>query len=61
VKQAGFWVLWRTAMPSVLVEVGFLTNKKEEKFLSQEPGQDQIAAGIYKAFKEYKSQIESVN
>ena len=61
VKQAGFWVLWRTAMPSVLVEVGFLTNKKEEKFLSEVPGQDQIAAGIYRAFKEYKTQIESVN
>ena len=61
VKQAGFWVLWRTAMPSVLVEVGFLTNKKEEKFLSEEQGQDQIAAGIYKAFKEYKTQIEAVN
>lgn len=61
VKQAGFWVLWRTAMPSVLVEVGFLTNRKEEKYLSEEAGQDQIANGIYKAFKEYKSQIESVN
>ncbi len=61
VKQAGFWVLWRTAMPSVLVEVGFLTNKKEEKYLSEEAGQDQIAAGIYKAFKDYKTQIESVN
>ena len=61
VKQAGFWVLWRTAMPSVLVEVGFLTNKKEEKFLTEEQGQDQIAAGIYRAFKDYKSQIESVN
>ena len=48
-------------MPSVLVEVGFLTNKKEEKFLIEEQGQDQIAAGIYRAFKDYKSQIESVN
>ncbi len=61
VKQAGFWVLWRTAMPSVLVEVGFLSNKKEEKFLTTDQGQDFIATGIYKAFKEYKTQIESVN
>ncbi len=61
VKQAGFWVLWRTAMPSVLIEVGFLTNPKEEKFLSEERGQDLIASGIYRAFKEYKTQIESIN
>lgn len=61
VKQAGFLVLWRTAMPSVLIEVGFLTNKKEEKFLSEPNGQDLIASGIYRAFKEYKAQIESIN
>ncbi len=61
VKQAGFWVLWRTAMPSALIEVGYLTNQKEEKFLSTENGQDLIASGIYRAFKEYKNQIESVN
>ena len=61
VKQAGFWVLWRTSMPSVLVEVGYLTNKDEEKYLSGDNGQDLIASGIYRAFKEYKNQIESVN
>jgi len=61
VKQAGFLVLWRTAMPSVLIEVGFLTNKKEETFLSTSDGQDLIASGIYRAFKEYKAQVESIN
>ncbi|MBY0433798.1 MAG: N-acetylmuramoyl-L-alanine amidase, partial [Cyclobacteriaceae bacterium] len=61
VKQAGFWVLWRTAMPSVLIEVGFLTNQKEEKFLSDESGQDLIASGIYRAFKDYKTQMEALN
>ncbi len=61
VKQAGFWVLWRTAMPSVLIEVGFLTNKKEEKFLGDANGQDLIASGIYRAFKDYKAQLESIN
>lgn len=58
VKSAGFWVLWRTTMPSVLIETGFLTNKSEEKFLNSKQGQDYIASAIYRAFKEYKQEIE---
>jgi N-acetylmuramoyl-L-alanine amidase len=61
VKQAGFVVLWRTTMPSVLIETGFLTNSTEEKFLSGDEGQELIASGIYRAFKEYKSDVESIN
>jgi len=61
VKQAGFVVLWRTMMPSVLIEAGFLSNSQEEKFLLTENGQDLIASGIYRAFKEYKSEVESIN
>ena len=61
VKQAGFVVLWRTTMPSVLIETGFLTNPTEEKFLAGEQGQELIASGIYRAFKEYKSEVESIN
>jgi N-acetylmuramoyl-L-alanine amidase len=61
VKQAGFVVLWRTTMPSVLIETGFLTNSTEEKFLAGEDGQDLIASGIYRAFKEYKSDVDSIN
>ncbi|WP_245970556.1 N-acetylmuramoyl-L-alanine amidase family protein [Pseudochryseolinea flava] len=61
VKQDVFWVLWSTAMPSVLIETGFLTNSEEEKFLASEKGQDLIASGIYRAFKEYKSDVESIN
>jgi len=61
VKQAGFVVLWRTTMPSVLIETGFLTNSTEEKFLAGEDGQDLIASGIYRAFKDYKSDVESIN
>ncbi len=61
VKQAGFVVLWRTAMPSVLIETGFLTNSTEEKFLAGEEGQNLIASGIYRAFKDYKNEVESIN
>ncbi len=61
VKQAGFVVLWRTTMPSVLIETGFLSNSDEEKFLNTPSGQDLIASGIYRAFKEYKNEVESIN
>ncbi|WP_254155486.1 N-acetylmuramoyl-L-alanine amidase family protein [Chryseosolibacter indicus] len=61
VKQAGFVVLWRTTMPSVLIETGFLSNESEEQFLAGDEGQKLIASGIYRAFKEYKSEVESIN
>lgn len=61
VKQAGFVVLWRTTMPSVLIETGFLSSATEEQFLASQEGQDLLASGIYRAFKEYKSEVESIN
>lgn len=61
VKQAGFVVLWRTTMPSVLVEIGYLSNEKEEQDLKDEKVQDYIASAIYRAFKEYKQEVESIN
>ncbi len=61
VKQAGFLVLWKTTMPSVLIETGFLSQSKEESFLLSDAGQDLVASGIYRAFKEYKTEIESIN
>lgn len=61
VKQAGFLVLWKTTMPSVLIETGFLSNSPEEKFLNTDEGQELIASGIYRAFKDYKNEVESIN
>ncbi|MGQ0829615.1 MAG: N-acetylmuramoyl-L-alanine amidase family protein [Bacteroidota bacterium] len=58
VKRASLWVLWRTYMPSVLTEIGYLTNPQEEQFLGSVRGQDYIASGIFKAFREYKDEIE---
>jgi len=59
VKMAPFLVLHQTTMPSVLIETGFLTNPNEEKFLMSEIGQDYMASAIYRAFKEYKKELES--
>jgi N-acetylmuramoyl-L-alanine amidase len=59
VKQAGFVVLWRTTMPSVIVELGFLSNAEEEKYLMSEAGQDYLASAIYRAFRDYKQTIDS--
>jgi len=61
VKQAGFLVLYKTTMPSVLIELGFLTNVEEEKFLKDTVNQHKMANSIFKAFQEYKGEIEGVN
>lgn len=58
VKQAGFLVLWKTTMPSVLVETGFLTNLNDETYLSNKTNQVYMASGIYRAIKEFKSELE---
>lgn len=58
VHQAGFLVLWETAMPSVLIEIGFLTNEKEEKYLKSEEGQNDISKSIFNAFNQFKKEIE---
>jgi len=61
VQQAGFWVLYKVAMPSILVEIGFLSHPKEEEFLIKESTQDVMAVSLYNAFIEYKNQIEGTH
>lgn len=57
VKQAGFWVLHNTYMPSVLIETGFLTNKKEGAYLNSKKGQTEMATEITKAILSYKNSL----
>lgn len=61
VQQAGFLVLWKTAMPSILVELGFINNVNEEKFLASEQGQTKLALALFRAFEEYKLAYEADN
>ncbi len=58
VKQAEFFVLYKTAMPAVLTEVGFISNPEEEQYLMSDEGQATIVVSIFKAFVAYKSQTE---
>ncbi|NTW33781.1 MAG: N-acetylmuramoyl-L-alanine amidase, partial [Bacteroidetes bacterium] len=59
VKQAGFLVLYKTAMPSILIETGFLSNEKDEEYLSTENGQENMASSIFNAFESYKNEMEA--
>ena len=59
VKQAGFVVLHQTYMPSVLIELGFLSNKNEGKFLNSKMGQQQMAKEIAKAITKYYQQLKA--
>lgn len=57
-KQASLWVMHNTYMPSVLVELGFLTNNEEGRFLNSSEGQGKMAVAITKAILEYKSDLD---
>ena len=58
VQQAGFLVLYKTAMPSVLVELGFISNPTEEAYMMSTEGQATLASAIVKAFSTYKTNFE---
>lgn len=55
VRQAGFWVLAKTSMPAVLIELDFICNPTQEKYLSSSSGQKELANAIFDAFREYKA------
>lgn len=57
-RQAGIWVLQATAMPSILVETGFITNPQEEAYLNSEKGQLEISGSITKALHRYVAWLE---
>lgn len=59
VRQAGFWVLWATSMPSVLVELDFICNPESEKFLNADDGRDRLAESLYNAFAAYYSRYKT--
>lgn len=58
VKQSSLWVLWNTAMPSVLIEIGYLTNLKEERELKSKATQEYIASAIFRAIRDYFKYLE---
>lgn len=53
VKQAPFMVLWLSGIPGILTEIGFISNRKDEEYLSSRPGQKAIARCLFKAIQAY--------
>ncbi|HMG68048.1 MAG TPA: N-acetylmuramoyl-L-alanine amidase, partial [Chitinophagaceae bacterium] len=58
-NDKGIWVLQATGMPSVLVEIGFISSKEEEDYINSDKGQDEIVSNIINALKDYKQKLES--
>jgi N-acetylmuramoyl-L-alanine amidase len=57
-NDKGIWVLQATAMPSILIEIGFISNKEEEEYITSEEGQKEIVGNIFTALKKYKEKLE---
>lgn len=58
VKQAGFQVLYEASMPGVLIELGFISNPAEARFLSSEYGQSIVASAIYRSIRDFKLEYD---
>lgn len=61
VHQAGFWVLWSTSMPAVLVELDFICNPESAEYLGSQKGSKELAAAIFKALERYYVNWEKTN
>ncbi len=61
VKQAGYWVLYKVAMPSILIELGFLSNPSDESYLAQPGNVQNEAIAIYNAFVDYVNAVGGYN
>ncbi len=61
VRQAGFLVLRETGMPSVLIELGYITNRDEERYLNSDHGQNTLSNSILNAFAKYKTEYDKRN
>ena len=59
VSQDPFWVLWRTTMPAVLVEVGFMTNPNDLQTMRSPEGRDKIAGNLLKAIQTFKKRYDN--
>ena len=59
VSQDPFFVLWKTSMPSVLLELGFISNAADLKVLNSEKGRSQIASRLFTAFRKFKTKYDS--
>jgi len=59
VKEQGLLVLQRAAMPSILTEIGFISNPEEERYMNSAEGQEEIVDAIFKAVAQYKKEIEN--
>ena len=60
VHRQSIWVLWRTSMPSILTELGYLTNPLEETFLGSEVGQEYLAKCLFSAVRKYRDEMDGV-
>lgn len=58
VKQAGFYVLYKSSMPAILTELGFISNLEEEQYMRTERAQELYAISLFKAFNRYKNELE---
>lgn len=60
-NDKGIWVLQATGMPSILIEIGFISNTEEEQYMASEEGQREIVSNILTALKKYKEKLEKKN